>query len=290
MKIRSHLLAAVSLAVITFNLLLWLIPLVLLAGIKLIGLGTVVRADPVMDAIYRAAVRVDDAWLRGVLGIRWSRPELGLARDRSYVLIANHRSWADIFPIQSVVVGEGPLVKFLTKRELVYLPILGTIFWAFDFPLLRRAGSSDRVGEASRRADIETLRAACEVMRDRPAALMNFAEGTRFTAEKHAASQSPFRHLLRPRAGGLLAVIEALDEHVEAIVDLTLIYPGDAASFWRFLAGAVPTIDVQAERIPIGAIPRDREGLDEWLSQRWAEKDSRIERARRQRAEAPAAS
>ena len=54
--------------------------------------------------------------------------------------------------------------------------------------------------------------------------VMNFVEGTRFTAVKHAQQQSPFANLLRPRAGGVAFVLEAM-AHVQSIVDGPLSIP-----------------------------------------------------------------
>jgi 1-acyl-sn-glycerol-3-phosphate acyltransferase len=191
-------------------------------------------------------------------------------------------SWADILLVQSVLVRDGPLLKFLTKRELVFIPVLGVIFWAFDFPLLRRQTRGSKDVEARRRADAEALSSACEVVRARPAALMNFAEGTRLTEEKRLASASPYRHLLTPRVGGLSALVEALGDDLVSIVDVSLIYP-ETPSFWAFAAGQVGPIEIEIERITIAELPGGREALSGWLAEQWRRKDERIDHVRAQR-------
>ena len=42
--------------------------------------------------------------------------------------------------------------------------------------------------------------------------MFNFLEGTRFTRAKHDEQQSPFRHLLKPKAGGIAFVLDAMGE------------------------------------------------------------------------------
>ncbi len=278
----SYLKSVASLIVITLNLSVWALPLVLIGVMKLIAPPFRGTADRLMDLIYRVAVSVDDAWLRGVIGIRWNRPVLDLDRNKTYVVVANHASWSDIFLLQSILVHDGPLLKFLVKRSLVWIPVLGVIFWAFDFPMLRRRSRTGADDAERRRGDLEALHAACRVLLERPAALMNFAEGTRFSPEKHAASESPYRHLLRPRAGGLTALLEALDGEVDSVFDVTIVY-SRPVSFLDFLSGGVDEIGVDVERIPRAEIPDTREAQRQWLEDRWHRKDQRIDSARRAR-------
>lgn len=286
MSFWGHCKSATALIVISLQLAFWSLGLVVVGLLKLCVPASRTGADRVMDGMYRAAVAVDDFWLRRVLGIDWDRPALGLARDRSIVVISNHVSWTDILLLQSVIVRDGPLLKFLAKRELVWIPIFGVIFWAFDFPMLRRRGGvggggpAGGGGEAEREAlrrnrDLEALRAACRVVRDRPAAIMNFVEGTRFSDAKRTARESPYRFLLPPRVGGLAALLEALDDQVDAVVDVTLLYPRPV-SLWEFLSGALRRVEVDVERIPRSALPGSREALSGWLAGRWARKDALI--------------
>jgi len=277
MTLRAHCRSAASLLVITANLCFWLPPLIVLALAKLAIPTARDRSERAMAWIYRTAVIVDDAWLERVMGLRWSRPELGLDPARSYLVLSNHVSWADILLIQSVIVRQGPLLKFLAKRELVYLPILGLIIWAFDFPILRRRSRRAEDEDARRARDLEALRAAGRRVQRSPAVLMNFAEGTRFSEAKRVQGGSPYRHLLRPRVGGFLALVEAVEQGqgVDGLIDLTLIYPKNV-SFWAFLAGGLPEIEIRAERIDRASLPADRESASRWLAERWSAKDAAI--------------
>ena len=118
-----------------------------------------------------------------------------------------------------------------------------------------------------------------------PTCVMNFAEGTRFTPAKHRAQGSPYRHLLKPKAGALALALNAMGEQFHSLLDVTIVYPGGAPDFWQFLCGDVRRIVVRVRQLPI---PRDfcagdyaedaafRSAFQDWLSQLWADKDREI--------------
>lgn len=273
MTLPRHLRAATCLAGITLNLIFWGLLLLLLLPAK-----AVPRTRPwfrrVSNRIYRAAVRVDNVLLRRVSGASWNVEELTLDCSRPHIVLANHRSWADILIVQNVVATRGPIVKFLCKRELLYVPIFGLIILAFDFPMLRRRSRQGSDPAHRRDDDRRRVTAASAALLDSPAAILSFAEGTRFTETKRGALGGPYEHLLPPRAGGLAAMIEALAPAGGAIVDLTLAYPR-AVSFWEFLGGAEGPVNVTWETIPIAEVPRGR--AQEWLNDRWRRKDALLQ-------------
>lgn len=275
----DHVRSAASLAVITLNLTFWVILLVVLGLAKAIAGPARPTVDRVLDGCYRAAIAVHDFWLRRVIGVRWQNPDLVLPREELCLVLANHASWADILILQSAVARQGPLLKFLTKRELAYIPIFGIIFWAFDFPLLRRTTKAGEDEAARRAADAAALDAACDSVRRRPAALTIFVEGTRATPEKIASRGGPHRHLLEPRVGGFASLFSALEDDLVSIIDVTIVSPEHPA-FWPFLAGRLAPIEVRAERIPSSALPKGRDALAAWLDERWCAKDDAIERVR----------
>lgn len=273
MTIRQHLAAAAALAAITLNLAFWCVPLLVLVVVR--GIAPPARGwtQATGEAIYRHAVAFDDWWLRRVSRAVWHCPDPPPARDAPCIVIANHRSWADVFLIQSAVARHGPIVKFLCKRELAWIPVLGLIFLAFDFPVVRRRGSRGLPEAESRAADRRRVREACETLRTRPAAMLTFVEGTRFTPEKHARVASPYRCLLPPKTGGFEAIVESLRGVEARVLDLTILYSGTSA-FWTFLGGAAGETEVRAEsfalREVLAAGPRD------WLAGRWRGKDEAL--------------
>lgn len=114
---------------------------------------------------------------------------------------------------------------------------------------------------------------------------MNFVEGTRFTDEKHRSQQSPFAHLLRPKAGGIAFVLGSMGEQIHRVLDVTIVYPAGASSFWALLCGKIRKIKVRVRSLPvstelIGDYTNDgqfRAELQRWLNNIWAEKNRYIE-------------
>ncbi len=279
MTSRQHLRAAACLVAITLNLTFWALLLLFLLPTK--GAArTRRRFRRAAARIYRAAVRVDNALLRRISRAAWRFRELNLDPTRPHIVLSNHCSWADVFLVQSLIATRGPIVTFLCKRELLYVPIFGLIIFAFDFPVLRRRAR--RGIDPGRRRDDDRRRvtdAAAALLRS-PAAILSFAEGTRFTvAKRDAGSQGDgdgrYKHLLSPRAGGLAAMIEALAPGGGSIVDLTLAYPRPS-SFWEFLGGAAGSVEVAWERIPIVAV--EPAEASNWLNDRWRRKDEWLDR------------
>jgi 1-acyl-sn-glycerol-3-phosphate acyltransferase len=211
---------------------------------------------------------------------------VGLRRDASYLVLANHQSWVDIPVLQHVFNRRLPLLRFFLKQELVWVPLLGIAWWALDFPFMRRY-SKEQLARRPERAgsDIDATRRACEKFRAVPVAVMNFVEGTRFTVEKHAQG-SPHRHLLRPKAGGVAFVLDAMGGLLEGVLDVTLVYPGGRPTLWQLACNRIPTVRLHARLLPVPAEavgadyesdPEFRAWFQAWINGLWAEKDARIE-------------
>ncbi|MEO7386454.1 MAG: acyltransferase, partial [Gammaproteobacteria bacterium] len=118
-----------------------------------------------------------------------------------------------------------------------------------------------------------------------PTSVMNFVEGTRFTPAKHAAQNSPYHHLLKPKAGGLALALHALGHRFDCLIDVTIVYPGGAPSFWQFLRGDLDKVVVRVERLSIpeefsagdySGDPRVRKQVQNWLHEQWLRKDTLI--------------
>ncbi len=280
MSLWSHSKALLSLAVVSLNLAFWCLPVMLLGAVKWMIPSLRAPADSALEWVYRAALWIDDRWLKNVMGLRWKAPSLGLSSGENVIVVSNHASWADILIIQSIVVRQGPVLKFLAKRELTFIPIFGVILWAFDFPILRRGAGERELESERRRRDLGAIEEACRILETRPAALLCFAEGTRFDEAKRRDRSSPFTHLLAPKVGGLSALLDALSGNGLRILDLTIEYPRPP-SFWAFLAGETEAIGIDAELIDARDVPRERDARRAWLFERWAIKDEQIEAFRR---------
>jgi 1-acyl-sn-glycerol-3-phosphate acyltransferase len=205
-----------------------------------------------------------------------------------YLVLANHQSWVDIPILQQVLNRRIPLPRFFVKSELFWIPLFGQGLWALDFPFMKRYTHEEivRRPELAGR-DIETTRRTCAKFHSIPVAVTNFVEGTRFTPAKHAAQKSPYRHLLRPKSGGVAFVIEAMGEGLQAILDLTLVYPAGRPTIIDLLANRVPEVlvDVCERPIPREFVGGDYQGdaafrarFQTWMNALWEEKDANIQR------------
>lgn len=83
--------------------------------------------------------------------------------------------------------------------------------------------------------DVETTRKACARFSDAPTTVINFVEGTRFTAEKAREARSPYQHLMQPKAAGLSLALAGMNEQFEKIINVTLDYPDSPVEPFRDL-------------------------------------------------------
>jgi len=204
-----------------------------------------------------------------------------------YFVTCNHQSWADIPAIQYVLNSRIPLLKFFLKKELIWVPLLGVAWWALDFPFMHRHTKEQIARRPELKGkDIAATQAACEKFRYTPVTVFNFMEGTRFTAAKHDSQSSPYKHLLKPRAGGTAFVLQAMGDMIHTMLDVTIVYPDSRANFWDYLCGRIGRIiiDIRTREIPPRFLGMDydsnretRADFQRWVSDIWAEKDARIE-------------
>ena len=199
-----------------------------------------------------------------------------------YLVLANHQSWVDIVVLQRVLHGEIPFLKFFLKKELIYVPILGLAWWALDFPFMKRYTQSFlKKNPHLRGKDLDTTRKACEKFKHKPVSVMSFIEGTRFTQAKHDKQKSPYSHLLKPKAGGIAFVLDAMGEHLTTLVDVTICYPEGIPTFADFLSGRIKNVHIEIHSRKIekelnGDYMNDRAykiAFQKWLTQFWHEKE-----------------
>lgn len=212
-----------------------------------------------------------------------------LSPDKSYLMVVNHRSWADIFILQHVFNHRIPFLKFFLKKELIWVPILGLAWWALDFPFMKRYSRSFLEKHPELRGkDLETTRKACEKFKTSPVTVINFPEGTRFNSAKHQAQNSPYRNLLLPRAGGTAFVLSCMGEFLSNILDVTIVYPKKAMppTFWDMLSGKVSDIIVQVNYLPLPDNVSGKNYVEDddyknqsqdWVNQLWSRKDQQMD-------------
>jgi 1-acyl-sn-glycerol-3-phosphate acyltransferase len=278
-----------SLVLLVVNTLFWCALLLACAVVKLLLPLAAVRrrVDPVLNALANAWVACNSAWMR-LLPTAWDVEGAGDLQSRGWYLVnCNHQSWVDILALQHVLRGRIPLLKFFLKQQLIWVPVIGLAWWALDFPFMHRHGKAAlRRRPELRLQDQEATLRACRKFSLVPTSVMNFAEGTRFTARKHDVQASPYRHLLKPRAGAMALTLNAMGERFRSMVDATIAYPGGVPSFWDFLCGRVPRVVVRLRQLPIPAEfaagdyaqdPEFRRRFQQWLGALWDEKDRQLD-------------
>lgn len=234
-------------------------------------------------------------WIWGIIlslkltqKITWDIKGLeGLKPNDWYFVNSNHQSWTDIVVLLKIFANKIPFPKFFLKKELFWIPVLGTAWWALDYPFMKRYTREYLERHPEKRGtDLETTRKMCERYRQIPISILNFAEGTRFTVEKHMKQKSPYRHLLCPRAGGFAFALNAMDGKIKKMLDVTIVYPEGPVKFWNFLCGRISCIIV---RVKERAIPNEflsgnyendtvfREKFQAWMRELWQKKDRLIE-------------
>lgn len=274
---------------LVLNTLFWCWVLFLFALVKLVVPATRVRAalDRILNGIATAWVAGNSAWMRLTQRTRWDVAGLDDVAYRGwYMVTCNHQSWVDVLVLQHVMNRRIPMLKFFLKQQLIYVPVIGLAWWALDFPFMRRHSDAHLKRHPEKRFDdLEATRRACEKFARVPTSVMNFAEGTRFTSAKHRSQHSPYRHLLKPKAGALALALGVLGERFDSLLDVTIVYPDGVPTFWQFLRGDLRHIVVRAQRIAIppelrggnyARDPRYRKTFQHWLQTLWHEKDARI--------------
>ena len=274
---------------IIVNTIFWVIPIFIIAFLKLIIPFKFWRrpCDACLNWLAGNWIAVNNLNLRLVGGTRWDvRGLKDLKMDAWYLVVANHQSWVDILVLQKIFYRKIPFLKFFLKKELIWVPVLGLAWWALDFPFMKRYSTAFlKRNPHLKGKDIEITKKACRKFETIPVSIMNFIEGTRFTPAKHVRQGSPYRHLLRPKSGGIAFVLSAMGNQISGIVDVAIVYPQGVGSFWDMICGRIPDIRVQVSLIPItdeirGDYFNDRafkRNFQKWLNTRWSEKDQQID-------------
>jgi 1-acyl-sn-glycerol-3-phosphate acyltransferase len=239
------------------------------------------------------------SWLFG--GIRWlyglrvSVTGADAAEEGPLLLLVRHASVIDsLLPAVLVSSRSGLQLRYVMKRELLWDPCLDIVGQRLPNAFVRR-------GQGGAEAEIARVRELACDLGPRDGVLL-FPEGTRFTplkrqqvlarlaesAEpKHVERARALQHVLPPRLGGVLALLDTAPcadvvfcahtgfESLHSLNDL-----------W---SGALVdrAIDVAFWRIPAATIPTERAARVDWLFDQWARVDAWLD-ARVARAEAHA--
>ena len=274
-------------------------------GAPILGLGLtkLIKKSPHID---QTNVKLANSWInvnnhlieRVLPELKWDiqvDPTLELTTQGRYLMICNHQSWVDTTVNQYIGLNHMPLTRFFTKWELIFIPLVGQAFKILGFPMMKRHSKAQIAKNPElKNRDIEEARKSCEQLLSQPFTLLNYVEGTRFTQAKHTAQKSPYKHLLKPKAGGLALALKILGKEVDALVDMTIVYDEKVPEYSEFWLGDVQQIAVNLRNIELpswildGDYENDREfrvQFHQWLQQVWRDKDELISQMKQQLAE-----
>jgi 1-acyl-sn-glycerol-3-phosphate acyltransferase len=273
---------------IVLNTLLWMIPLFIFGIFKFLMPIPAVRnmLNKWITFVCQSWNLWNDAIFDFMIPMRWDIDGIeNLTMEASYLVLSNHQSWVDILVLEKIFLKRIPFLKFFIKKELLWIPVLGFSWWALDYPVMHRFSKETLEKNPHLKGkDLETTKKACEKFKNMPVSVMNFVEGTRFTPEKHKRQASPFKHLLRPKAGGTAFVINAMGDQFKAILNVTIVYPHGIKTIWEYVCGELDEIIVRVERLPVtkdilGDYFNDekfQQRFQEWINTIWQKKDHTI--------------
>ncbi len=274
---------------ITLNTFFWVPILVVFSLLKLILPLTVFRKKISKFLVWIANNWV---WLNASMSTLLfgnkieARGIQDLDKNDWYLVISNHRAAADIPILQSIFYKKIPFLKFFLKRELIYVPLLGVAWWALDFPFMRRF-SADYLAKNPhmKGKDLEVTKKACEKFKDYPISVINFIEGTRFSKAKQAKQHAKFKHLLKPKSGGIGFVLGSMGEQITYLLQVSIKYLPKAPTAWEYLTGKYDKVEIIVKKIKIPdnlknknyIIDKEfRKNLQSWLNELWLEQDKRL--------------
>ena len=207
-----------------------------------------------------------------------------LSKQGSYLVISNHKSWLDTLILMLAFHKKIPFPKFFMKFQMFFVPLIGMVCWALEFPAMKRY-SKDYISKHPEKKgkDIEMTEKYCRNLSNRATTIVNFVEGTRYTKEK--AEDSQYSHLLNPKAGGIAVILKSLSDKMTGVLNTTIVYDNPNQTLWDFMIRKTKKIKVKVDFIPIADVPlgdyfncpKDKQAFQEWLNGLWINKDKYIE-------------
>ena len=206
--------------------------------------------------------------------------------DEWYMAMSNHQSWADIFVLLVSANYKIPLLKFFMKKELWWIPFIFLANKTLNMPFVNRHSKEQiKKNPSLRTKDYENTIKSCKRFLRSPSTIFSYAEGTRFTKDKHEKQHSPYKNLLIPKVGGMATALSAMSK-INTLIDYSLIYKSNKRSAWDFLTGEMRHVRVVVKKYDIperlknknySTDKKYREDFKIWIEAIWTEKDNEIE-------------
>ena len=168
------------------------------------------------------------------------------------LITSNHQSWVDIFVLLTIFQHRLPVMIFIMKKQLLYLPLFGTSSYLIGCPMLSRSGH---------RKDLKLIQKS--VSRFQHACYVLFPEGTRLKQP-----EPPYTYLQKPKPLGVSAILKS--QHNTKWLDCHIYYE-TTPSFYDFLMGRMGNVHVHAEWVTDmkkGAVSEQWQRKDNWLLQK----------------------
>ena len=208
-------------------------------------------------------------------------------RDKWYMAMSNHQSWADIFVLLVVANYKIPLLKFFMKKELWWIPFIFLANKTLNMPFVNRHSKKAIERDPTLRTkDYKNTIKSCKRFLRSPSTIFSYAEGTRYTKEKHSNQNSPYKNLLIPKTGGLATSLSAIPI-IDTLVDYSVVYKSNKRDAWSFLCGEMKEVSVLVKNyeIPHNLKGKNysedkeyRDNFKNWIEEIWKSKDSDIEK------------
>ena len=206
--------------------------------------------------------------------------------NKWYMAMSNHQSWADIFVLLTVANKKIPLLKFFMKKELWWIPFVFLANKTLNMPFVNRhSKKAIEKNPSLRTKDYENTLKSCKRFLRAPSTIFSYAEGTRFTSEKHKAQNSKYKNLLQPKIGGMATALSAMPE-IDTLINFSVVYKSKKRGVWSFLNGEMKDVKVfiKSYKIPENLKNRNygsdhlyRDEFKEWIEEIWDEKDRKID-------------
>ena len=206
--------------------------------------------------------------------------------DEWYMAMSNHQSWADIFVLLVSANYKIPLLKFFMKKELWWIPFIFLANKTLNMPFVNRHSKEQiKKNPSLRTKDYENTIKSCKRFLRSPSTIFSYAEGTRFSKDKHEKQHSPYKNLLIPKVGGMATALSAMP-NINTLIDYSLIYKSNKRSAWDFLTGRMRHVKVIVKKYDIPERLKNknystdeqyREDFKIWIETIWSEKDNDIE-------------
>jgi 1-acyl-sn-glycerol-3-phosphate acyltransferase len=204
-------------------------------------------------------------------------------------VVMNHRGdldWLIGFHFAHTELRTLSYVKFFVKQSLVYVPLMGYGMLMAGYIFVKRRWESDQ--RRIRAAFSRMLRLSGKSI---PIYLFCFAEGSRLTPEKLAASNEwaksrklpEHNWVLHPRTKGFCATLQGLEGKLDAVYDVAVAYENDEPlTLWGAVTRSQKQdVHVLVRRWKIQGIPESEDARASWIYNVYDEKDAALDMFRK---------